>query len=227
MKGSSRTSKMVPALARILAGVLLIGALVFLPAGTFDYWQAWLYTVVLFAPLLIMTIVLLIADPDFLGRRMNLRESQGEQKLAIAGLSLLMIVMLLIPGFDRRYGWSMVPTVLVLVSDTLILVGFLIFGLTLRENRFAGRVVEVQEGQVVISTGPYALVRHPMYLAATLIFGFTPLALGSYDGLIASVLFPVLLAARISNEEKVLCEGLKGYEEYSRKMRWRLIPFIW
>ena len=227
MKEPKRTTQIVSALVRLLAGVLLIGAFVLLPAGTFDYWQAWLYTAVLFTPLVVMAVILLVFDPAFLGRRMNLRESQSEQKLAIAGLSLLIIVLLLIPGFDRRFSWSQVPTWLVLISDGLILLGFLLFGLTMRENRFAGRVVEVQEEQKVISSGPYALVRHPMYLAVTLIFGFTPLALGSYWGLIASILFPLMLVPRILNEEKVLREGLSGYKEYTFKVRWRLMPLVW
>ena len=227
MNEPSRTTQMISALLRLSAGVLLIGALVFWPAGTFDYWQAWLYSAVLFTPLVLMFIILIISDPAMLERRMNLQESRREQKLAIAAMSLLMIVMLIVPGFDRRYDWSAVPAWLVLVSDGLILLGFVLFGLTMRANRFAGRVVEVQEEQGVISSGPYALVRHPMHLAATLIFGFTPLALGSYWGLIASLLFPLMLAARISNEEKLLREELQGYEEYTRKVRWRLVPWVW
>jgi protein-S-isoprenylcysteine O-methyltransferase Ste14 len=212
---------------RFLAGILLFGVFVFIPAGTLQYWQAWVYLAVLFVPLAVFGLVLFTREPKLLERRMRMRETQAEQKRAIAALTLLLLIILVIPGLDRRFSWSSAPPGLVILADLIILLGYALFVLTIRENQFASRVVEVQEGQAVISSGPYAVVRHPMYLATTLMFGLTPLALGSYWGLIASALFPVMLAARIRNEEAVLREGLVGYADYARKVRYRLIPFVW
>jgi protein-S-isoprenylcysteine O-methyltransferase Ste14 len=201
--------------------------LLFVPAGTLQYWQAWVYLAVLFLPLTLYGFVLLLKDPEMLERRMRMRESRAAQRKAIAGISILLLVIFILPGFDKRFGWSAVPPALVYGADLLILLGYLLFALTVRENRFTSRSVEVQQGQQVISSGPYALVRHPMYLATTMMFLFSPLALGSYWGMIASVLFPVLLVPRILDEEKMLRESLSGYEAYTRKVRYRLIPFVW
>lgn len=212
---------------RFLAGIVLIGALVFVPAGTFHFWQAWAYMALIFVPMAIFGLVLLAKDPDLLERRMRMRETQAEQRKAIAGLSILFFAMLMIPGFDRRYGWSAVPSGLVMLADVFVLLGYGLFVLTIRENRYASRVVELQQDQVVISSGPYAIVRHPMYLGAGLMFILSPLALGSYWGLIPAVLFPILLAARINSEEQLLRGSLGGYDEYTRKVKYRLIPFLW
>lgn len=212
---------------RFLAGIVLIGALVFVPAGTLHFWQAWAYMALIFVPMAIFGLVLLAKDPDLLERRMRMRETQAEQRKAIAGLSILFFAMLMIPGFDRRYGWSAVPSGLVMLADVFVLLGYGLFVLTIRENRYASRVVELQQDQVVISSGPYAIVRHPMYLGAGLMFTLSPLALGSYWGLIPAVLFPILLAARINSEEQLLRGSLGGYDEYTRKVKYRLIPFLW
>jgi len=226
-KPLSRPRLISMTLARFLAGVLLIGGLLFLPAGTLRYWQAWLYMGVLFVPLAIVSLVLLVKDPELLERRMRLQEREAPQKAAIAASSLFTLGVYLIAGFDRRYGWSAVPIALVLLAGLLVLLGYLLFTLTMRENRYASRVVEVQEGQVVISTGPYALVRHPMYLAVSVMFAFSPLALGSYWALIPALLLPAALAVRIGNEERLLRQSLPGYEEYCRMVRYRLLPGIW
>jgi protein-S-isoprenylcysteine O-methyltransferase Ste14 len=182
---------------------------------------------VLLGPLAGFGVVLFVKDPEMMARRMRMRESEAQQKKAIAALSVVIVASLIIAGLDRRCGWSAVPPVLVIVADAMILVGYLLFGLTIRENRFASRVVELQEGQAVISSGPYAVVRHPMYLATALMFTVTPLALGSYWALLVSVLFPVMLAVRINNEEAILREGLRGYNEYVRNVKYRLIPYMW
>jgi protein-S-isoprenylcysteine O-methyltransferase Ste14 len=213
--------------ARFLAAIVLVGCTLFLPAGTLNYWQAWLYMGLLFIPVAIVGVVLVIKDPELLERRMRTREREAPQRRVIASSGLLLLAVVLIPGFDRRYAWSNVPLPLVFLADILILLGYLLFVLTIRANRFASRVVEVQANQVVISSGPYALVRHPMYLAVSLIFTLTPLALGSFWALIPALLLPVVLAARIGNEEQLLRRDLPGYAEYCHKVKYRLVPFIW
>jgi protein-S-isoprenylcysteine O-methyltransferase Ste14 len=226
-KPLSRTALLSMTLARFLAGLILVGCMLFLPAGTLRFWEAWLYIGLLFVPAAIVGVVLFIKDPELLERRLRPREREAPQKKVIAASSLVLLAVYLIPGFDRRYAWSTVPPSLVLAADILILLGYLLFVLTIKENRFASRVVEVQDNQVTVSTGPYAFVRHPMYLAVGVIFTLSPLALGSYWALIPALLFPVVLAARIDNEEQLLRHNLTGYVEYCRKVKYRLLPFVW
>jgi protein-S-isoprenylcysteine O-methyltransferase Ste14 len=227
LKPLSRTALATMTAARFLAAVIFIGCMLFLPAGTLDYREAWVYMGLLFIPVATVGVVLLIKDPELLARRMRTREREAPQRKVIVSSSLLLLAVILIPGFDRRYAWSTVPLSLVWLADILILLGYLLFVLTIRENRFASRVVEVQDNQVVISSGPYALVRHPMYLAVSVIFTLTPLALGSFWALIPALLLPVVLAARIGNEEQLLRRDLPGYAEYCQKVKYRLVPFIW
>jgi protein-S-isoprenylcysteine O-methyltransferase Ste14 len=214
-------------LARFGAGVIVLGCLLFLPAGTFAFWQAWVYLGLLFVPAAIVGAVLLVRDPQLLERRMRRREKETAQKRIVAAASIVFIAVYLISGFDRRWGWSSVPPAVVLAADILILLGYLLFILTIRENRYASRAVAVEDSQVVISTGVYALVRHPMYVAITLMFGLSPLALGSYWALVPAVLVPVVLVLRINDEERLLRGSLAGYEKYCRKVKYRLVPFIW
>jgi protein-S-isoprenylcysteine O-methyltransferase Ste14 len=214
-------------LFRLAAGVGVIAGLVLWPAGTFDYPQAWVYLAALFGPTLLIGAYLYWRDPELLERRMRTRETENPQRTVVAVFVVLLLMLYVVPGFDHRYGWSHIPAWLSLLADVAILIGFLLFILTIRENRFASRVIEVQEGQTVISTGPYALVRHPMYLAMILIFGFTPLALGSFWGLLPALPVPLLLAKRIENEEQLLRRDLAGYDAYTRKVRFRMVPFIW
>ena len=169
-KPLSRIALVTMTAARFLAAFILIVCMLFLPAGTLGYWEAWVYMGLLFIPVAIVGVVLIIKDPELLERRMRTREREAPQRKVIAASSLLLLAEFLIPSFDRRYAWSSVPLALVLLADILMMLGYLLFVLTLRENRFASRVVEVQVNQVVISTGPYALVRHPMYLAVSVYF---------------------------------------------------------
>jgi len=226
-KPLTRPALLSMTLARFMAGLILIGCLLFIPAGTLRFWEAWLYISLLFIPVAIVAVVLFIKDPGLLERRLRTRERETPQKKVIVASSLVLPAVYLIPGFDRRYAWSTVPPTLVVLADVLVLLGYLLFVLTIRENRYASRVVEVQENQVAVSTGPYAFVRHPMYLAVLIIFIFTPLALGSYWALIPALLLPIVLAARIANEEQLLRRSLVGYEEYCHKVKYRLLPFIW
>lgn len=224
-KPLSRTALLSRTLVRFLAGLLLVGCMLFLPAGTLRYWG--LYMALLFVPVAVVGGVLFIKDPELLERRLRTQEREAPQKKVIAASSLVLLSVYLIPGFDRRYDWSTVSPTLVLLADILVLLGYLLFVLTIKENRYASRVVEIQDNQVAISTGPYALVRHPMYLAVSVIFTLSPLALGSYWALIPTLLLPVVLAARIANEEQLLRRSLTGYEEYCQKVKYRLLPFIW
>jgi len=212
---------------RLLAGALVLGAMFFLPAGTIFYWEAWGFMVVLFLPVTVFATYLLKHNPALLERRMKKREKEPQQRRIVAGSTVLLLATFLLPGFDKRFGWSSVPTWLVIAADIGVLLSYLLFVLTLKENEYAARTVEVEQQQRVITTGPYSFVRHPLYLAAALLFGFSPLALGSYWALIPVVLFPAFLIARILNEEKVLLRDLDGYADYCKAVRYRLIPGIW
>lgn len=215
------------AYGRLLVGAIFLGVLFFLPAGTFYYWEAWVYLGVLLIPMLATSSYLLRRDPELLARRLRSKEPQAAQQLVVTVFAVMFTAILLVPGLDHRYGWSSVPAPLVILGDALVLLGYVLFVLVMRENRYASRTVEVERDQEVITTGPYALIRHPMYFAATLIYVASPLALGSYWGLMASVILPVLLGVRIRGEERFLHEHLEGYTAYTQKTRYRLIPGIW
>lgn len=215
------------ALVKFVLGLVLIGLLLFLPAFTFDYFGAWLFLGLLFIPMLIMGIVLFIKAPALLEKRLNNREKEKAQQGVIALSGLLFPVGFVLSALDFRFGWSRVPLWLVAVASFLFLIGYAMYAEVMRENAYLSRIVEVQEGQKVISTGLYGIVRHPMYLATLLMFLPLPLILGSFWGLLPFALYPVVTVIRILNEEKVLAEGLNGYAEYKTKVKYRLIPFVW
>lgn len=215
------------ALTKFIFGVIIIGAMLFLPAWTLDYPGGWLFMALLFIPVFIMGVVLFIKAPDLLERRLREKESEMTQK-KVVGISALMFTLgFVISSLDFRFGISRVPTWLVIVSSVLFVIGYLGFAEVMRENSYLGRTITVDEGQTVISTGLYGVVRHPMYLATLLIFLPMPLILGSLLGLIPFAIYPPLIAIRILNEEKVLTKDLSGYAEYKKKVKYRLIPFIW
>jgi protein-S-isoprenylcysteine O-methyltransferase Ste14 len=209
-------------------GMIIIALMLFLPAGSSNYWQAWLFLTILFVPFLFVVAYLLKHDPELLERRMRTKEKEAGQNTMIKLTQLLFFIAFLIPGFDYRYNWSNVPGWLVILSDILVFLGYMFIFLVFRENTYTSRIVEVEKKQKVISTGPYALVRHPMYAGSLLMYIFLPLALGSYVALIPIipvVLFVVII--RISDEEILLLKELKGYKEYCKKVKYRLIPGIW
>jgi len=208
---------------RILILIPVLLAMFLLPAGTFAYWEAWLYLAVLLTPMFLVLFYLLKNDPGLLERRMRMREKEREQKLIIK----ISYVYFLLPGFDKRFGWSDVPVAVVIAADLLVLLGYGIFFLVLKENSYASRIVEVEQEQEVISSGPYAIVRHPMYLGVSLMYILTPLALGSYWAMIPSLLIIPLLVVRIMNEESVLRRDLTGYPQYMQKTKYRFLPGIW
>ncbi|MGB7873734.1 MAG: isoprenylcysteine carboxylmethyltransferase family protein [Anaerolineales bacterium] len=223
----SRKKLTIAVFARLLSAIPALWLLFFWPAGTLAYWEAWVYMAILLIPIMLVAIYLLNNDPALLERRMQMREQQTQQRWIIALISIFFLLTFLLPGFDKRYGWSDVPVWTVLIADAIVLLGYGLFFLVLRQNSYAARTVEVEQGQEVISTGPYALVRHPMYSGVLLMYSFSPLALGSTWAMLPMILLPCFLAARILNEEKVLREELEGYEEYTQKVKYRLIPGLW
>ncbi len=214
-------------LIRLVLGIVVIGACLFWPAGTFNYWQAWTWLAALFVPMGISFVYLVRRDPALLERRTRTNETRPEQRLIIAASTLYFLVIFLLPGFDKRYGWSQVPVWLVLLADLGVVAGYGLYILVLQTNSYASRVIEVEQGQKVISTGPYALVRHPMYLGMILLMSATPLALGSFWAFLPSLGLIPLLAIRAKDEEKLLMKELTGYREYMQKTRYRLFPGIW
>jgi protein-S-isoprenylcysteine O-methyltransferase Ste14 len=223
----SRSELMKMVYARLLVVIPVLLAMFFLPAGTFAYWEAWAYLAILLIPMLFVLTYLLKNEPELLERRMRMREKEAKQKLIIKLSYLYFLLAFLLPGFDKRFEWSNVPVVVVIAADILVLLGYGTFFLVLRENRYASRIIEVEQEQKVISSGLYAIVRHPMYLGVSLMYIFSPLALGSYWAMIPSLLIIPILVVRIRNEESVLMRELKGYQEYLQKTKYRLFPGIW
>jgi protein-S-isoprenylcysteine O-methyltransferase Ste14 len=199
----------------------------FLPAGTIRYWEAWVYCGILFIPTFFVSIYLLKNNPELLQRRMRTKERERPQRLIVRLLLLAFFLAFIVPGLDHRFNWSSVPLAVVIIADVIILAGYLVFFFVLRENEYASRIVEVEKGQKVISTGPYAIVRHPMYLGGLLMYLFSPIALGSFWAIIAFIPLPVLFILRLLNEEQVLVKELPGYKDYMQEVKYRLIPFVW
>jgi protein-S-isoprenylcysteine O-methyltransferase Ste14 len=208
-------------------GVLAAALLLFVPAGTLDYWEAWLYLAVLFLPVLVFGSYLLVKDPELVERRMRTREVEIRQRQVVRLSFLPFLLGFLIPGLDQRFGWSEVPAAVVLAADLVVLVGYALFVRVLQVNRFAARVVAVEAGQELATTGPYARVRHPMYAAMIVMCLATPVALGSWWGVLPMLAIVPILALRIRNEEEVLLLDLPGYRDYTQQVRFRLVPGLW
>ena len=212
---------------RVVSAFVIMGLIFFLPAGTLRYWQAWVYMFILLVPMLFVMAWLFRNDPELLERRMKARERERRQRnIQLIG-SLFFLGIYLFPGLDRRFGWSSVPLAVVIIADFVVLTGYGLIVLVFRENRYASRIVEVEEKQTVITTGPYALIRHPMYVGVLIMYLLSPLALGSYWAVLPALPLILVLVARIKDEERILTEKLAGYKEYSLRVRFRLIPGIW
>jgi protein-S-isoprenylcysteine O-methyltransferase Ste14 len=225
---SSNTCRLIRLVVlRFVLAIVVLGLVFFLSAGTFKYWHAWVYCGILFIPMSFVLFYLLKNDPALLERRMRTKEEARPQKLVIKLATFVYAFAFLIPGFDYRFKWSSVPIALVITSDIVVFLGYLLFFLVLKENSYASRVVEVEKGQKVISSGPYAFIRHPLYLAVVIMFLFSPIALGSFWAMITVIPLPLLLAFRIKDEERLLIKELVGYQEYTQRVRYRLIPKIW
>ena len=221
------TQLLKQALIKFSAGLLLVAALVFIPAGTLHYWQAWLLLCTLFVPMLIAGFVMLRKAPELLRKRLNAREQQAEQKYVLLLSGLMFIAAFLIAGFSRRFSWPMLPDWASWAAAAVFLLAYALFGEVLRENEYLSRTVEVQQGQRVIDTGLYGIVRHPMYMSTLLLFLMMPLILGSPISFAVTLLYLPIIALRIRNEERVLEAGLPGYTEYMRRVKYRIIPYVW
>jgi protein-S-isoprenylcysteine O-methyltransferase Ste14 len=211
----------------IIAAPIVMGLCFFLPAGTLNYWQAWVFTAILIIPMLFVMSYFLKHDPEFLERRLKTRETEAKQQQIIKVGLVIFLIGFILPGFDIRFGWSNVPPEISLAADLIAFLSYMFIFLVFRENSYAGRTIEVEKGQKVISTGPYSIIRHPMYLGTMFMYLAMPIALGSYVAVIPMLLYTPLLIFRILNEEEVLGRDLPGYAEYCKKTKYRLIPFIW
>ena len=218
---------LISALTKALFGLVLIGVMLFLPAWTLNYPGAWLFIALLFIPMAVLGIILYVKAPALLEKRIDFREKEKTQKGVIAFSGLMFPAGFVLSALDFRFSWSDVPTFAVAIASLLFLAGYAMYAEVLRENAYLSRKVELQEGQTVISSGLYGIVRHPMYLATFLMFLPLPIILNSFYGLIPFALYPIVIVIRILNEEKVLSEGLAGYTEYKKKVKYRLIPFVW
>ena len=208
-------------------GLLLVGLLLFLPAGTFAYPQAWLFTGILFVPMFIAGIVMLGKNPKLLQKRLDAKEKEAEQKSVVASSGLMFLASFIVAGLDWRFGWTNMPNWMVWAATGLFLLSYVLYAEVLRENTYLSRTIEVQENQKVIDTGLYGIVRHPMYMATMVLFLSMPLVLGSLYSFIIMLAYIPIIAKRIRNEEKVLEESLPGYKEYKQKVKYKVIPFIW
>lgn len=218
---------LISALTKYLAGLILVGLILFLPAGTLAYPNGWLFCGLLFVPMLILGIVLFLKAPGLLEKRLKSRETQSQQKQVVGAAALMFVGGFVLAGLDFRFGWTRVPTWLVSAASLLLLVSYCLYAEVLRENQWLSRTVEVQDGQTVVDTGLYGIVRHPMYAVTTLLFLSIPLVLGSWLSFVLFLIYPVLMVKRIHAEEALLEEELPGYRAYQKKVRYRMIPFVW
>ena len=215
------------ALLKLLAGFIMILLLIFLPAGDIKFFGGWLFIVLLFVPASIIGIVLMIKNPELLKKRLNSKEKENEQKFVVV-LSLFMFMAgFVVAGLDYRFSWLVLPKWITIVASVVFLLSYVLYAEVMRENTYLSRTVEIQADQKVIDTGLYGIVRHPMYLATILMFLSVPLILGSLFSFFIFLIYPITIALRIKNEEKVLTEGLSGYKEYKEKVKYRIFPFIW
>lgn len=218
---------LISALAKYLAGLFLVGLILFLPAGTLQYPNGWRFCALLFLPMLLLGLVLFLKAPALLEKRLHSRENQAAQKQVVGIAALMFMGGFVLAGLDFRFGWTRVPVWLINAASILLLVSYGLYAEVMRENAWLSRTVEVQEGQQVIDTGLYGIVRHPMYAVTTMLFLSIPLVLGSWISFAAFLIYPVLMAKRIQGEEALLEKELPGYRQYQKKVKYRMIPFLW
>ena len=215
------------AIAKFTLGVVVIAFLLFASTGTLEYWNAWLFMGMFFIPMLVVGIVLIVKNPDLLRKRLNAKEKEAEQKRVLMLGGAMFFCGFIVAGLDYRFGWVDLPTWVSIIAAIIFLLAYVMYAEVLRENTYLSRTVEVQEHQKVIDTGLYAIVRHPMYSATIFLFLSMPLVLGSLFAFLVFLIYPILLVKRIKNEEHVLEEGLEGYSDYKKRVKYRVIPFVW
>ena len=215
------------AIIKFILGVALVGLLVFLPAGTLKFFGGWLFMAILFVPMFFAGIVMMIKNPKLLESRLDAKEKQKEQSLVVKLSGLMFVVGFIVAGLDFRFSWLPLPKIVSIIATVLFLIAYLMYAEVLRENTYLSRTIEVQQGQKVIDTGLYGIVRHPMYTATLLLFLSMPLVLGSIISFVIFLAYPAIIISRLKNEEIFLEKELEGYKEYKQKVKYRLIPFIW
>lgn len=218
---------LIEALTKFAWGLLLVGLLIFLPAGTLRYTYGWLFLGLLFVPMLIAGFVMLFKSPAFLKKRLDAKEKQGTQKGVVALSGLMFIAGFVVTGLDFRFGWSNMPSWVVITASVLFLIAYALYAEVMRENAYLSRTIKVEQGQTVVDTGLYGIVRHPMYAVTILLFLMIPIVLGSWYALIVFAFYPAIIIVRLKDEEDLLTKELPGYAEYKQKVKCRIIPFIW
>ena len=217
----------IQAIIKYAFGVLIVGGLLFIPAKSFEYWNGWLFMGLLFIPMFVAGIILMIKNPELLRKRLNSKEQENEQKWVLLFSGLMFIAGFIVAGLNYRYKWIEMPNAVTIISSILFTIAYILYAEVLRENTYLSRTIEVQENQKVIDTGLYGIVRHPMYAATILLFLTIPLVLGSFISFIIFLIYPFIIGKRIKNEEKILEKNLKGYTEYKKKVKYKVIPFVW
>ena len=220
-------SLFLKAIIRYILGVILVGILLFVPAGTLNYWNAWLFMGILFVPMLIAGIILMFKNPMLLKSRLDVKEKEKDQKYVILYSGLMFLSGFIIAGLNYRFSWIIIPNIIVIISSILFVISYILYAEVLRENTYLSRTIKVQENQKVVDTGFYSIVRHPMYSITIILFLTMPLILGSIISFIIFLVYPFIICKRIKNEEILLEKELKGYTEYKKKVKYRLIPFVW
>ena len=215
------------AITKYIIGLTIVSILLFIPAGTFNYWNAWLLIGILFIPMFIVGIILMIKNPKLLKSRLDIKEKENEQKEVIIYSAIMFILGFILAGLNYRFKWLIIPNIIIFISSFLFIISYILYAEVLRENTYLSRTIEVQASQQVIDTGLYSIVRHPMYSITILLFLTIPLILGSLISFIIFLVYPIIISKRIKNEEEVLEKELKGYKDYKKKVKYRLIPFIW
>ena len=215
------------AITRYILGIVIVGVLLFIPANTLEYWNAWLFMGILFIPMFIAGIILMLKNPMLLKSRLDIKEKEKEQKQVILYSGLMFIFGFVIAGLNYRFSWVILPKIVVIIASILFIISYILYAEVLRENTYLSRTIEVQKNQKVVDKGLYGIVRHPMYSITLLLFLTMPLILGSIISFVIFLIYPFIITKRINNEEKVLERELKGYTDYKKKVKYRLIPFIW
>lgn len=218
---------LIQTITKFILGVILIGAMLFIPAGTFYFWNAWLFMALLFVPMFFVGLVLWLKDKELLKKRLNGKEKETTQKHVILLTLVIFILSFVVAGLDFKYNWTRLPNWAVAIGSVVLLVSYAIYIEVMRENAYLSRTIEIQENQKLVDTGLYGIVRHPMYMATTFLYLSFPLVLGSLLAFIIFLPFPLVLVKRIKNEEEVLENGLEGYKEYKTKVKYKMIPYIW